>query len=509
MKAWRYATGAVLIGSAAIVALYSEGFASLVSVWSTSAAHRFLFLVPFLFLYFTWLRVPVVAALSPRPSVLGLLYALPFGCLWFVAEAAQIAVAAQVAAVGMLQAVFLTVLGWRVCRALIFPLSLLWLMVPFGDVLTPPLTQLTTHLTVAGLRLVGMPVTADGNLLTVDGARYAIVAECSGFDFLVANLLVSLVFANLLYRKPLKQGLYVLASLPLAIVANSLRTTAVIVITAATGRSVDLASDHRVFGWLLFFLAMAAQMAIGFRYRDSRAGALSAADSAAVDAVPPASAAAQVAALCSIVLVAAAAPAYTRLRLDSVVEPGSVRLCLPPTMAPAREPSDGTDAWHPAFPRASVRVHRVVGSEDQPIDLFIAYYWAQGRGRELVASSNRLSDGRHWRRLSGGADTVQISGEPMSVATERLAGPARHRRLVWYWYWVGGQFVDRAWLAKLIQARASLLGGERRSAVIVLSTEEIGSEAGARQAMAKFLATQEIRGTLEDAAADRPGQSCP
>jgi len=510
-RTWRVALAAVLAGSAAVGALYADGFASLGAVWSSTVAYRFLFLVPALSVWFLWQRWPEVRGLRPAPAPLGLAYALPFACLWLFAQATQLAIGAQVAAVGMLQAVFLTVLGWPVCRKLLFPLLLLWLMVPVGDLLVPALIELTTGLTIAGLRLTGMPAVADGNLLVAGGARYSIIQECSGLDFLLGNLLVSLVFANLIYRRTGRKALYVLASLAVAVLANNLRTTSVILVTAG---GIDLAANHEAYGWFLFLLAMLGQMAIGARYREVPAAHEALPEPGLLPAHVPTGVTPLVTAALGIVVLAALAPAYARIALAPEAGPVPVLLCPPPALLPARDPPAVADDWRPVFPVAGGRVHGVLAVAGRPVDVFVAYYWRQGPESELIAGNNRLHDGAHWRYMSSGATTADVAGTPLRVATERLAGPSGQRRLVWYWYWVNGRFSSRPWVAKLLQARALLPGGERRAALIAFSTEESGSSGDAVAAAHGTLQTAlelqpAIAAMLKEAArGDAPGRAC-
>ena len=504
-RAWRCAVGGVLAGSAAVLLWYFEGFASLVAVWSSTVAYRVLFLVPLVSLGFFWLRLPEIRAMPPRPSALGLLYAVPFGLLWLFAQATQLSIGAQVAAIGTLQAVVLTVLGWRICRRLLFPLLLLWLMVPVGDVLLPALIEMTTTFTVAGLRLVGMPAVMDSNLLLAGGARYSIIKECTGLDFLLGNLLVALVFANLIYRGIGKKSLYVLASVPVAILANILRTTSVILFTAG---GVDLASEHETYGLSVFLLAMVGQMAIGQRFRDAPAGDQPVRDAATTPVARSAAALPVVAAACGIVLLATVAPAYARLALDHEAGTVPVRLCLPPDASAVRAQAGDAGTWRPEFPTAGGSVHGVLAVDAQPVDYFVAYYWQQGPESKLIAWNNRVYDGQYWRYMTRSSDTAVVDGRPVRVISERLAGADGERRLVWYFYWVDGRFVSQPWATKLLQAKARLFGGEQRSAVVALSAEESGTtvrdtlqEAMDRQPAIEKMLTAAARG-------DTPGRAC-
>ncbi len=508
-RTWRVALAGVLAGAGAVGVLYADGFASLVAVWSSTVAYRFLFFVPALAAWFLWRRWPEVRGLQPSPSPAGLAYALPFAGLWLFAQATQLAIGAQVAAVGMLQAVFLTVLGWPVCRRLLFPLLLLWLMVPVGDLLVPALIETTTGLTIAGLRLAGLPAVADGNLLVAGGARYSIIQECSGLDFLLGNFLVSLVFANLIYRGTRRKAIYVLSSLAVAVLANNLRTTSVILVTAG---GIDLAANHEAYGWFVFLLAMLGQMAVGARFRDAPEAPATLPEGGPVQV--PAGGLPLVTAAVGIIVLAALAPAYARVALVPEAGPVPVLLCPPPPLASLRAPPAGAEAWRPVFPAAGGRVHGVLAVAGRPVDVFIAYYWRQGPASKLIAGQNRLHDGVHWRYMTSGTAVADVAGTPFRVATERLAGPAGQRRLVWYGYWVDGQFTSRPWMAKLLQARSLRPRGERRAALIALATEESGppGEAGsaARDTLEAALELQPVIAVMLDDAArgDAPGRTC-
>ena len=67
--------------------------------------------------------------------------------------------------VAMIPLAVMAVLGTRVACALCIPLAFLFFAVPFGEALVPPLMDWTADFTVAALRLTGMPVYREGNVL--------------------------------------------------------------------------------------------------------------------------------------------------------------------------------------------------------------------------------------------------------------------------------------------------------------------------------------------------------
>ena len=55
--------------------------------------------------------------------------------------------------------------------------------------------------------------------------------------------------------------------------------------------------------------------------------------------------------------------------------------------------------------------------------------------------------------------------------------------MTWHWYWVDRQFTASPTIAKMLQAKAQLLGDDPRAAVIVVSAPEQPEPAKARPAM--------------------------
>lgn len=66
-----------------------------------------------------------VAALPPQPFAPGLCLVFLFGVIGLVSIAADVRLGQQLAAVGTLQALILTTLGWRIFKALLFPILFL------------------------------------------------------------------------------------------------------------------------------------------------------------------------------------------------------------------------------------------------------------------------------------------------------------------------------------------------------------------------------------------------
>lgn len=462
---WQAVGIALLLGLGVVIAVFYSAFTSAVATWNQSTAHQFSYLVIPVSMYFVWIRRQRLALSTPSPDLRMVWLAIPCGLVWLISHVAQIAIGEQFAAVGMVQILLLALLGREIYRVLLFPLMFLWLLVPFGDFLTEPLMELTSAMTVAGLTLFGIDAYAQGTVLIAAGSPYLIVEECAALDFIIGNLVISLVYANLMFSNTAKRWLYALAAVPVAILANGFRTTTVVLITHVSDGQIGLAHDHAAYGWFVFLLAVAAQMWAGWRYHDPDA------TPAVARSVGVHKLSLQRVALTWVVAVVAisAAPGYAAFAVAGEV-PVSNSLCWPEL------PIDGytvvpDPAWQPRFAQAHGNLHALLESDFGALDLHIAYFWRQQQGAELINAQNRVYDGDRWNFLARTADELIVDGKRISVNRVSLRGPNFETRSVFYWYWVDGAFTDSAIHAKLLQIKAAVLFGEQRAAMIGLSIE--------------------------------------
>src|SRR5678816_2355788 len=189
--------GATLVG---ILAVYRDTAKSIVALWGSSEtfAHGYL-IVPIALTLF-WMKRREVAALTPRPDVLGFLLLAGAGFTWLAAEAAQVQVVMHYALVAMVPAAVLALAGRRVAWALAFPLAFLLLAVPFGEAFLPRLMEWTADFTVAALRITGIPVYREGTFFAIPSGHWSVAEACSGLRYLIASITMGAVYAYLTYR---------------------------------------------------------------------------------------------------------------------------------------------------------------------------------------------------------------------------------------------------------------------------------------------------------------------
>ncbi len=119
---WRPAVVVLAAGLAALVALYWPVAAAAVRVWEASTSYNHCFLIPLISAYLLWERRDALATMRPQPIVWPLVGLLGLSLVALAGHVLSIMEIQQFALVGMMQAFVLSVVGWRVFQAMLFPM---------------------------------------------------------------------------------------------------------------------------------------------------------------------------------------------------------------------------------------------------------------------------------------------------------------------------------------------------------------------------------------------------
>ena len=165
-------------------------------------------------------------------------------------------VALVVVAAGMVW----TLWGRTVLHLVAFPLAFLLLMLPINYpleiLLGFPLRMLSTKLSALFLGLLGIATEVHGTLITTSHFAVSIESPCSGLKTLSALLLTGLTLAYFLHKSWWRRGLIVLLIAPVALLANALRNTTIILIGHNYGEPAAMGWLHAFSGLVVFLLSM-------------------------------------------------------------------------------------------------------------------------------------------------------------------------------------------------------------------------------------------------------------
>ena len=450
-----------------VVALFHQTAWSMVEIWirSETFAHGFL-IVP-IAAWLAWGKRAELLPLTPQPEYRALLLILPLGFAWLLGRLVDVLVVQQFAFVGILLLALWGVLGNRVTRLLAFPLGFLFLAVPVGEGLIPPMMDFTADFTVEMLRMTGIPVYREGTFFSIPSGDWSVVEGCSGVRYLIASVTLGLLYAYLTYTKLWKRLLFVLVSIVVPVIANGLRAYMIVMIAHLSDMKLALGVDHFIYGWVFFGIVITIMFVIGAFWRDPPKPApqpQAGADVKGAGGAPKATLAA---------LAVAGIWPLVAYGLEQEVPPGEqmVPLTVPTGVEGWQLSQEATWDWRPEIVNPDGQLYRFYRKEGRPVGLYLGLYLTQRQGAELVNSQNIMVREKNpvWSNKGRAAVEISLDGSPVEVRQAKIVSRGQ-RLLVWYWYRVGDHYTSNPYLAKILEALNRLTGGRRDGSFIVVST---------------------------------------
>ena len=438
----------------------------------------------------------MVTALTPAPSMraIPLLILAAFG--WLLGNLTTTAVVEQFCGVVFIIGLAWGVLGSAAVRPLLFPLIFLVFAVPLGEGLIPGLQDFSARFAVRLLSLSQVPVLLEGHYITVPHGKWEVAEVCSGVRYLMASLAVGFLFAGVVYRSWRRRLGFFLASAIIPILANGVRIYGIVLLGYLGGERLALSVDHVLAGLAFFSIIMLLLFLAGMRWREDQNGkALQAGGSKesrpisdAVDGPSESSyfTPRAILLLSSFFLLIALGPLSARYLWSHQPETDEANLAAPVVSAPWSTSRNDHFTWVAQFQSPTAELRQTYESESQTVQLYIAYYNGGQQGGKLVSSVNQLYDRPHWSRTGEGWKFAELNGQPVEMH-EVLVQSADSSLLIWHCYWVDGVFTSNDYRAKLLQAKARLLGSQQGSVAIVLAAENPPPQSRGAATLVDFL----------------------
>lgn len=251
-----------LLGAAALV-LYVPSFMDLLDgLWSSDQqGHGPLVLA--ISLWLLWRRVPVLAALPPRPAP-----RTGWACfgvamvLYAVGRSQGIQMFEVGSLIWLLVGALLLFRGSAALKAAWFPIFFMLFMVPLPgvvvDTLTAPMKLAVSTVAESVLYAVGYPVARTGVILQVGSYQLLVADACAGLNTLLTLEALGLLYLNLVrHESALRNVMLALLIVPISFTANVIRVIALSLITYHFGDAAGQGFLHGFAGLVLFLAALA------------------------------------------------------------------------------------------------------------------------------------------------------------------------------------------------------------------------------------------------------------
>ena len=255
-----------LVIAGLLAALYAPVLSQMVVQWWQNPDYSHGFVVPLFVGYVLYQRRHKLQQVSIDPShwgfpvmlgAIGLLLMGTLGAELFISRCSLLF---------LFGGMILFLAGWKMLRAMAFPLAFLVLMIPLPALIynqvTFPLQLLASRLASNSLELLGIPVLREGNVLVLPNYSLEVVEACSGIRSLMSLIALAVAYGYLAERRLWARYILVTFMLPIAVAGNALRVVGAGVVTYFWGPQWAEGFFHFFQGWLIFVSAVACMLLI-------------------------------------------------------------------------------------------------------------------------------------------------------------------------------------------------------------------------------------------------------
>ena len=370
-------------------------------------------------------------------------------------------------------------LGWRVYRALFFPLGYLIFAIPVWEVFVPFLRDHTALMVYRIVQGVGIPIFLEGRYLEIPNGVFEIADVCAGLRFLLAGLSVAALYAYISLPGRVLGLVFVAATVVWVTIFNWIRVFSFVLIGHIGGMGHPLVTDHNSVGWVLFAVALVPLFFLGEKLRPK---APQPTLPNTVAPIVPKWKHTSVAAIAALVL--ACGPA-TASWLDGVEHQQQALKWHGLEADGEWELEPATFNYlQPRFPDADQQhAARLVRGRKEAL-LYVAFYSGREADAELIRTTNSAYDRDLWNPISAGKVEVRSpSGSISARETLIKSRSSGQTQLVWYWYNIAESQTSSALGAKFLQVLAATQG-RRDGLVISIATSAEQSTQSARETLA-------------------------
>ena len=250
--------GVVLLGL--IGWLYASILGRLVGQWWNDPNFSHGFFVPAFALFVLWQDRSRLASLPRVPSWWGLLILVMALCVLVVGVLGAELFLSRVSLLLLIAGLVVLFLGWNYLRAVLFPFAFLILMIPIPAIIfnqiTFPLQILASKVAAAVLPLAGVPVLREGNVINLPTMPLEVAEACSGIRSLLSLATLAIIYGYLMETRNSVRVVLTLASVPIAVAANSSRIVGTGLLVQYWDPSKAEGFFHAFSGWLIFVISL-------------------------------------------------------------------------------------------------------------------------------------------------------------------------------------------------------------------------------------------------------------
>jgi exosortase D (VPLPA-CTERM-specific) len=244
------------IGLAFAVFSAYDGVVEMIHRWNTSEEYGYGYLIPVITAFLIWQRKDELGSLPFTGSWYGVGLLLAGVAVTLAGQLSTLHSVTQYGFVLALMGAAWALMGGTPFRVVLLPMLLLFLMVPLPafvfNNLSAQLQLLSSEIGVAVIRLFGISVHLEGNVIDLGAYQLQVVEACSGLRYLFPLVSLSIIAAFFYREKTWKRVVLILSSIPITVFMNSFRIGVIGVLVEHGGPEQAEGFLHDFEGWVVF-----------------------------------------------------------------------------------------------------------------------------------------------------------------------------------------------------------------------------------------------------------------
>ena len=240
--------------------LYAPILKLLVWQWWNDADYAHGFVVPLFSGYLLWHQRARWVQSEFEPSNFGFLVMVGGVVLLLGGSLGAELFTSRISLLVLLAGMVLYLRGWKMLRAVSFPLGFLIFMIPLPAIIysqiTFPLQLFASRVATSWLDFMQVPVFRDGNVLNLPNYSLEVVEACSGVRSLMTLISLAAAYGYLVDRRRWVRYTLPLLMIPIAIISNATRIVGTGFLTYHFGSQAAKGFFHEFSGWIIFLVAL-------------------------------------------------------------------------------------------------------------------------------------------------------------------------------------------------------------------------------------------------------------
>jgi exosortase D (VPLPA-CTERM-specific) len=444
------------------------------------------YLIPLIVIYLIWIKKEELKEIASASSWIGMVPLLIGVLLYFIGELSGEFMTLYLSMWLVIVGLSWIHLGWAKLKVIMFPIFFSLGMFPPPHIimanLTLKLQLMASKLGASLIKMLGVPVFLEGNVIHLEYTKLQVVEACSGLNSLISLMVLSLLLAYFYKDHLLKRAVLFLSSIPLAIVLNGSRIMITAVLYKYFGPKVADGFFHSFSGIVIFIVSIPILLLIMnvLQKLPPQSKKVLEAKPNTIDESGKAIHAKQVYVsgfglkiICIVVLFISTLVFSKGINFHKKTQGLHPFSSFPLIVEnwSARERQDMESIFLDSLDLSDYTIIDYYNPQGQSVNLYVAYYESQSKGESIHSPATCLP-GSGWNFNQSGIVTIPLTNKDKGdlVVKRAMMQKGNARQLSYFWFPQRGRILTNAYQLKFFTFWDSLMKQRSDGALVRLIT---------------------------------------